>query len=427
MRLLILISLILSASLLVTAKVSYQGYKLVRVVVDNHDDVQLLSSFENYDMDYDVWGIEKEDDKWAVVIMLSPKSLQKYMNLFRGLKTARVEIINDNVQEMLDVQEKELALNRQSQARNPIINKYARTSEINNFLLDVVEKNPTIASIYSAGKSFRGQDLKVLVFKTQTSRRGIWIDCTVHAREWVSPASCVYIIDQIAKGYQNNDNQVLDILNKYEVHILTLVNPDGYDYSFDSDRLWRKNRRDNNSTCVGVDINRNADYRWNTGGASNSPCSLTFAGPRPNSEPETMAIVNSISNRDGFWDAYYTIHSYGNWWLLPWGHSTTEKPPNNADLIANANIAVAAIKAVNGQDFIAGSTAELLYIATGTTGDWAYGAKNIPFTITLELRPKTPKPDISGFVVPEEELPEITAETWAGVKASILDISTRLP
>ena len=35
------------------------------------------------------------------------------------------------------------------------------------------------------------------------------------------------------------------------------LNPDGYQYSHDVDRMWRKNRADNNNFCRGVDINLN--------------------------------------------------------------------------------------------------------------------------------------------------------------------------
>ena len=40
-------------------------------------------------------------------------------------------------------------------------------------------------------------------------------------------------------------------------------NPDGYEYSRSTDRLWRKTRSDNgHPSCKGVDGNRNWDYKW---------------------------------------------------------------------------------------------------------------------------------------------------------------------
>ena len=50
--------------------------------------------------------------------------------------------------------------------------------------------------------------------------------------------------------------------------------PDGYLYTWSTDRLWRKNRRRNvGSTCRGVDSNRNWGYQWGSdNGSSGAPC-----------------------------------------------------------------------------------------------------------------------------------------------------------
>jgi hypothetical protein len=66
-----------------------------------------------------------------------------------------------------------------------------------NFLLTTVSKNRELASMYTAGKTYEGRDLNVIVLKTPTSQRAIWIDCGIHAREWVSPATCVYTINKV--------------------------------------------------------------------------------------------------------------------------------------------------------------------------------------------------------------------------------------
>ena len=67
-----------------------------------------------------------------------------------------------------------------------------------------------------------------------------------------------YIIDSLL----NNDvDNFTDTLN---IHILPSTNPDGYEYSQTSDRLWRKTRSNHNSIflCKGVDGNRNWGFHW---------------------------------------------------------------------------------------------------------------------------------------------------------------------
>ena len=112
--------------------------------------------------------------------------------------------------------------------------------------------------------------------------------------------------------YRNNDSIVVGLLNKYEFHILPLVNPDGYEYSWTTMRLWRKNRNVNQfSSCIGVDLNRNFEYKWMVSGSSQQPCNDAYAGSSPASELETQAVQNAIKNRSGEWEMFFTVHAYG--------------------------------------------------------------------------------------------------------------------
>jgi murein tripeptide amidase MpaA len=361
-----------------------------------------------------------------VTIMLSPRVQAKYLEVFSSLNV-QVKVVSENVQDLLDRQEKNMELTNFKGTTRNIENKFARYPEIRSFVYDTVQANPDIASVYVAGKSVESRELPVIVLKTATSQRAIWIDCGIHAREWVSPASCVYLINQIIREYRANEPQTVALLNKYEIHVLPLLNPDGYEFSHSNTRLWRKNRSRNGlGICYGVDLNRNCDYRWLQGGSSSVTCVDTYAGPSAGSEPETKAVTAALQAKIGLWDAYYSIHSYGNWWLLPYGHSTTETPENYAELKANGDKAVAAIKAKYGENFTAGQSSVLLYITTGSTSDCAYANFNIPISVVMELRPGADSPDASyGFELPEDRLLEVTDETWAGLKASIVDVATR--
>ena len=57
-------------------------------------------------------------------------------------------------------------------------------------------------------------------------------------------------------------------LMAYDGDRIPVVNPDGLAFSWGVDRFWRKNRRDNNDSSFGVDLNRNFDANWGGGGSS---------------------------------------------------------------------------------------------------------------------------------------------------------------
>lgn len=92
---------------------------------------------------------------------------------------------------------------------------------------------------------------------------------------------------------------------------MPVLNPDGYVYSHEYDRFWKKSRSRHISrpsgiinsamtwlqkkkirdrVCYGVDLDRNWNYQWGKRGSSKSPCNEFFAGPVPFSEPETKAL-----------------------------------------------------------------------------------------------------------------------------------------
>ena len=82
-------------------------------------------------------------------------------------------------------------------------------------------------------------------------------------------------------------------------YILSVVNPDGYEYSHRADRLWRKNRKGGVGRCAGTDLNRNFGYKWGGAGSSKEPCKEIYAGTGPFSEPETSALSNFIQGKPG--------------------------------------------------------------------------------------------------------------------------------
>lgn len=103
-------------------------------------------------------------------------------------------------------------------------------------------------------------------------------------------------------------------------YFLPVANPDGYQYSRITDRLWTKNRYfDSQTGCYGVNLNRNYDYQWGGAGSSENPCKNLFRGPKKFSEPETKAIRTFMHNMREFLGAYVSFGAYGQAIAYPWG------------------------------------------------------------------------------------------------------------
>ena len=111
-----------------------------------------------------------------------------------------------------------------------------------------------------------------------------------HCREIVTPVIALHALEQFTTLY-GVDPTITEIVDNYEIWIAPVWNPDGYEYVFDYDNYWRKNRRIF-SGGIGVDLNRNYPFGWDGPCAgSTDPSSNTYKGPGPGSEAETLTCM----------------------------------------------------------------------------------------------------------------------------------------
>jgi murein tripeptide amidase MpaA len=78
----------------------------------------------------------------------------------------------------------------------------------------------------------------------------------IHAREILGVELNAFTAEHILTNYEG-DPAVQDLVNHNQIYILLTANPDGFDYLWNVDSTWRKNRRPNEDGSFGVDMNRN--------------------------------------------------------------------------------------------------------------------------------------------------------------------------
>ncbi|CAF1524193.1 unnamed protein product [Adineta ricciae] len=435
-RIISLISILVSLSIWNTCTESaYVQDKLVRLEPLTEQHLDYLRSLED-NGSLDFWTEITGSDR-PIDVHIPANEYDQYVSEFKQYSLP-FHVLVDNLQESIDNEQRELLQDRlmrqiqgrwAGQPRASIVGTYARYNDMVAFLQEKAAADPTHVEVFDIGRTFENRIIQGIVLKFNPSAtRNIWIDCGIHAREWITPATCIWLIDQFIAEYNNNDATTRDLLNNWNVYIAPSLNPDGYEYSHTTSRLWRKNRSKRpSSTCYGVDLNRNYPWKWMTGGASSSPCSETYAGPSAGSEIETVGVVNFLQSKINTWDMYMSFHSYGQWWFTPYGYTTNlpdKAPANYATLEAAAKVGAATIQTFNQRKYAVGSVSRLLYIASGSTVDWAYDALNIPYSYTIELPPT--QGDSAGFVLPVSLAPGVCQETYAGMKTFLAEVKKNL-
>lgn len=205
---------------------------------------------------------------------------------------------------------------------------------------------------------------------------------THHAREWVSTAVAMKLIRWLA------DSASPALLGARDVWVIPAQNPDGYQYSFTTERLWRKNRRPNGDGSYGVDPNRNYPAFWGMDdlGSSPNPGTEIYRGTSPGSEPETQAIIAFHAAHPPVLSISY--HTFSGLVLYPYGYRTGELPPDLPlyRALAGTDVAPAVHDGVPGSNltYYHPGPGWHLYPTNGEYTDWAYRAHGtIAFTVEL--------------------------------------------
>jgi len=316
----------------------------------------------------------------------------------------------ENLQEAVNYQEMSNIAAAFS-TRGSVVGRYARFNEISAWLDQMIASHRDIAEPFSAGKSYEGRSLKgIKIGKSAPGKPALWFHAGIHAREWVAVASCIYIIDQLLNA---RDAATKKLTQDMVWYIVPVLNPDGYEYTFTGDRMWRKTRKPYpGNRCPGADPNRNWDSAFGTTGVSRNPCSDTYPGPHAFSETNTRTTSQTIMSLRSELKGYISFHSFSQIWMMPWGY-TRRVPADYQDLMVVAKEAARRVMQTHNTYWKVGPPSHILYEASGGSFDWVKASAGIKYCYTLECRPASPRP---GFLLPASGIIPSGQETWNGVK-----------
>jgi hypothetical protein len=255
---------------------------------------------------------------------------------------------------------------------------------------------PELVDLINIGPSWRlaqglsGYPLRVIRVTNEAipgPKPKLFVMSSVHAREYTPAETMTRFVEGLVNSY-GRDPDATWMLDHHEVHALLQANPDGRKLA---EAQWNSTasgqRKNANAgfcaaTRLGVDLNRNFPFAWNSTGGSGSSgdaCADTFRGPTAGSEPETNAITTYV--RSIFADArgpdpldaapddtpgiFIDMHSHSRLVLWPWGATNTIAPNGGPMQTLGRRLA-----------WFNGYTPQQspgLYLTDGTTIDFAYG------------------------------------------------------
>ncbi|KAI1822826.1 hypothetical protein F4861DRAFT_359168 [Xylaria intraflava] len=209
-------------------------------------------------------------------------------------------------------------------------------------LIDSMFRGRGRVKMISIGKSYEGRDIPALRLGIRTDdntldhpREIVLVTGGFHAREWISISSVNYVAWSFVQSI-DEDPMINEILKKFDLVFIPVLNPDGYEYTWEVDRLWRKSRqRTKMSYCRGLDLEHSFSYQWNSMDQQTEPCSESYGGDEPFQAIEAAQLADWARNEteNGFkFAAYLDLHSYSQQVLIPYSFSCNVRPPNRENL-----------------------------------------------------------------------------------------------
>lgn len=136
---------------------------------------------------------------------------------------------------------------------------YHTLDEMYDWIDGLVEKHGEILSVEQVGDSYEGREVRAVKLSHKAGNPGIFLESNIHAREWITSATATWILNELLTS---TAPEVQELAQNYDWYILPVVNPDGLNYTKETNRMWRKTRYPHSVLCYGADMNRNFPYHW---------------------------------------------------------------------------------------------------------------------------------------------------------------------
>ncbi|XP_017869632.1 PREDICTED: carboxypeptidase B [Drosophila arizonae] len=289
--------------------------------------------------------------------------------------------------------------------------RYHDQSDIQQFLQNVLETHSELAEIVQIGVTRNKRPLEVLrVSNGNSNNFAVFVDAGMQARDWLSPAALTYAISKLTWLWEQG--QADRAMRHIDWYFLPLVNPDGYQYSRLTDRLWTKNRNyDTTTGCYGVNLDRNFDYAWGEAGASSNPCKNLYRGAKSFSEPETRAMRSFLLGMRDYLGAYVSFGGYGQTITYPWGDADYVTS-NQRQLRHTARQAILNFRRLNHAEYSMGSSYRQKLARSGNAADWVQQHIEPQFVYNVFLKDQ----GRYGYLMPPHYILESGEEVYEFLK-----------
>ncbi len=282
---------------------------------------------------------------------------------------------------------------------------YPTHAQIGSDFAALAASHPDIARTVTWGSSVQGRELWGIVISDDVQNTEpepeVRLTSTMHGDEPVDMVMLWAFAQYLVNNYgQPGYEDVTDLVNTTEIHIMPLHNPDGYVAG-------------TRTNANGVDLNRNFPEP---------------AGTDPTQEPENIAFMQYAQAH------HFVISQNGHGGALvvnyPWDYTYTRTPDNDAIIKLSLEYSTYNLPMYNSSQFPQGITNGAdWYVVNGSVQDWSYYATDC-IDVTIEVsNTKWPSAStLDGYWSDNREsLMHYVKAAHYGIHGVVTDSTTGLP
>ncbi|KAH8344787.1 hypothetical protein KR067_007394 [Drosophila pandora] len=455
----------------VPRRISYDKYQIWRLKPQDEGQVRALEEFKKGEDGVKMHWLKGPSLRGLTDVLVAPRMLVDFQGTLNYEGIAHEVLIFDVGKAIAYERSKEdyLHTTRPSKLRPTIPssssqmswNRYHNHDEIVKYLEVVRMKHPQLVELIHIGRSYEGRPL--IVVKIESKDRAnpeglseqkrpkrkrksgranaVFVEAGAQGLAWIGPATATWMIAEILRLIKSNKtNEDMEFVRNTTWYIMPVLNPDGYAFSHEYDRFWRKSRSQHQAppptgildsamtwlqqkqhgpekVCYGVDLDRNWLYHWGKRGSSKAPCNEFYAGPAPFSEPETKAVSDFLMDYRTQIKLYISLQAYGQVVSYPVKANSTFNAERLDDFLDVAMVGTDGLRKKGHKSrYKVDASNDLIEQRSGCSDAFAAYEIGIPFSYTIQLADN----GVHGYLLPSSAI-EPTARDAFEIISGMLD------
>jgi hypothetical protein len=387
-------------------------FKIIKCNVPNDYAYTKISSLlENEYLGIELWDRKDENN---VYLKVPSDSFQDTLVGLTGIEydifINDLKIFKDNHQdEMLQ----ETFLTKRDSTMNhtiyddAIFGSYQNYASIMNYLLE----KPDALEI-QIGKTYNETPIRGV--KVGSGSKIVVVTGGMHGTCRLTSSTATYL----ASYLMSNSSTAASVRERFTIHIIPVLNPDGYEYAMNENVRWYKNRQpSSDQSCVGTDLQLNFEFQFGNDIFSEykKPCNPIYIGQHAFSANESAALeqyMTSLGNIEAYIDLACAESSFGGrqTFFLPflW---TRDLPTDFDDMIGAVANAITTIEGINGRSYEYERRVQTMLDKTrgGYFLDYIYAVQKVKYPVSIGLTANgvnQPYPDVEEIRPTGEEISE---------------------